>query len=51
MNYFQTTSWQDTYAKISSEYLGKEMKPKAAEDWNWDDFCSISFILYAFYKS
>ena len=38
------SSWQETYAKISSEYLGKEMKPKAADDWNWDDFVASALF-------
>ena len=40
----ENSSWQDTYASISSEYLGKAMKPKAAEDWNWDDFMAAALF-------
>jgi multiple sugar transport system substrate-binding protein len=38
------SAWQETYKKISKEQLGKEMTPKAPEEWTWDDYLAASYF-------
>lgn len=39
--------WQKRYAAIAKEKLGKEMQPKAPDDWSWDDWIAAALFFSA----
>ncbi|MGO4125777.1 sugar ABC transporter substrate-binding protein [Inquilinus sp. YAF38] len=36
--------WQKRYAAIAKEKLGREMQPKAPDDWSWDDWIATALF-------
>ena len=36
--------WKKRYTEIAKEKLGKELTPKAPEDWNWDDYAATALF-------
>lgn len=41
------TEWQKRYAAIAKEKLGREMQPKAPDDWSWDDWIAAALFFSA----
>lgn len=39
--------WQKRYAAIAKEKLGREMQPKAPDDWTWDDWIAAALFFSA----
>jgi len=48
---FNDKKWQEKYEELSKKYLGKALKPKKPEDWNWDDYKAMSIFFTKKYNS
>jgi multiple sugar transport system substrate-binding protein len=37
-------SWQETYSKLSKQYIGEALLPKPPQDWNWKDYEAMAIF-------
>lgn len=38
------TAWQATYTALAKEHLGRELAPRPADEWTWDDWMATAIF-------